>query len=456
MSIPTAISLTQVSKRYEVYARPLDRLKQAVLRNRRYFTEFWALRDLSVDIPQGQAVGIVGRNGSGKSTLLQILCGVLTPTTGTAMVEGEIAALLELGSGFNPDFTGRENIRLNAAILGFSAEETRAREDAIIDFSGIRPFIDQPVKTYSSGMAMRLGFAVAVASDPAILVVDEALAVGDEAFQRKCIARIEEMRANGATVLFVTHSSRQVLELCDRALLLDSGELLQDGTPHAVIKNYQRVMYAAPAALPDLRAAIKGGPDKTQVSQTQATQPKAEAAPSHTPPASLDEAYFDDLRPETTIVYDAEEATILSVDLLSGRTGQPANQLLVGQPYRLRLSIRADRPVDDLRITWSIKSIAGTPMATGAFPPPTEPGLSLEAGGGAAGGDYTVEIAFTLPFRDGSYFVNVGLQQWRPEHRFVHRIVDALMFRAIAPAGSLSTGMVDLAAQGTIAPTLPS
>ena len=249
----SSIQVKDLSKRYEIYSQPADRLKQMVLPrmqrairrpSRAYFNEFWALRDVSFNVRRGETIGIVGRNGSGKSTLLQMICGTLTPTLGEVTVNGRIAALLELGAGFNPEFTGHENVRLSGLLYGLSEEELRNRYDAILDFAEIGNFIDQPVKTYSSGMYVRLAFAVAINVSPDILVVDEALSVGDEAFQRKCFARIDAIRKAGATILFVSHAASTVSELCNRALLLDHGELLTQGPPKYVVSRYQKLLYS--------------------------------------------------------------------------------------------------------------------------------------------------------------------------------------------------------------------
>ncbi len=262
MSSDIAVKIENVSKCYQIYDLPGDRLKQFFLPRlqhqfgispRRYYQEFWALKDVSFEIRKGEAVGIVGRNGSGKSTLLQLICGTLNPTVGNIQASGRISALLELGSGFNPEFTGRENVYMNGAIVGASHDEVDARFDDIADFADIGPFMDQPVKTYSSGMVVRLAFSVAINLNPEILVVDEALAVGDELFQRKCFAKIENMRAAGTTILFVSHSAAQTTELCDRAILLDSGCLIMSGVPSRVVPAYQKLLYAPP----DARIAIR-------------------------------------------------------------------------------------------------------------------------------------------------------------------------------------------------------
>lgn len=240
------IHVDGLSKQYAIYDNPRDRLKQFVMprmlrvvgRERRYYRQFDALRDVSFDVHRGETVGIIGRNGSGKSTLLQIICGTLTPTAGTVTLHGRIAALLELGSGFNPEFSGRENVFLNAAILGLTPAEIDERYDAIERFAGIGNFINQPVKTYSSGMVVRLAFATAIHVDPDILVVDEALAVGDTAFQQKCLNRIRDMQKAGVSILLVTHSGNALIEYCDRAIYLRNGRMVMDGECRHVVKVY--------------------------------------------------------------------------------------------------------------------------------------------------------------------------------------------------------------------------
>jgi len=243
-----AIRVQNLSKCYEIYDRPQDRLKQSIIpRLRRlaklppksYFREFWALKDISFEIKRHESVGIVGRNGAGKSTLLQIICGTLSPTAGNISISGRVAALLELGSGFNPEFTGRENIYMNGALLGLSREEINKRFDDIVAYADIGDFIEQPVKTYSSGMYARLGFAVAIHTDPDVLIIDEALAVGDMPFQTKCFARMNELRARGTTILFVSHSLGTVASFCDRALYLRKGEQIAFGSVNEVAKQYQ-------------------------------------------------------------------------------------------------------------------------------------------------------------------------------------------------------------------------
>jgi lipopolysaccharide transport system ATP-binding protein len=234
-----AIRANNLSKVYHVYERPRDRLLQMVAGWRRnYFTEFSALHNASFEIKRGEAVGIIGRNGSGKSTLLQIIAGTLYPSSGTAEVRGRIAALLELGSGFNPEFSGRENVYLNGRILGLSRKEIDDRFNDIVNFSEIADFIDRPVKTYSSGMFVRLAFSVQVFSQPEILIVDEALSVGDVFFQQKCFKHIRELQARGITLLFVSHDMVAIRTICTRALLMNHGHLEFNGAPEEAVSRY--------------------------------------------------------------------------------------------------------------------------------------------------------------------------------------------------------------------------
>ncbi len=241
----TAIRVEGVAKQYRIYQRPGDRLKESLTRGRwKLHREFWALRDISFEIAAGTTTGIVGPNGSGKSTLLQIITGTLDPTHGSVWTSGRVAALLELGAGFNPEFSGVENVFMNAALIGMSREETQALLPEIERFAEIGDFIHQPVKFYSSGMYVRLAFAIAISAAPSILVVDEALSVGDTVFQHRCLRRIREMQEAGTTVLFVSHDPTMVRALCSRAILLNAGRMVADGPPAQVLNRYQKIIMA--------------------------------------------------------------------------------------------------------------------------------------------------------------------------------------------------------------------
>ena len=251
-----AISAKGLGKTYTIFPRPLDRLRQALApKGRRYGRDFVALGDVSFDLMRGEVLGVVGNNGAGKSTLLQLICGTLQPTGGTLQVNGRIAALLELGAGFNPEFTGRENVFLNAAVLGLSTEEIEARFDSIVEFSGIGDFIEQPVKTYSSGMYVRLAFAIATSVEPDILVVDEALSVGDGAFARKSFDRIMTLRESGVTILFCSHSLYQIEAICDRVIWLERGQMQMNDIPPKVTAAYRAKMSEDSGSPPDAAPA---------------------------------------------------------------------------------------------------------------------------------------------------------------------------------------------------------
>lgn len=265
-----AIRVSNLSKRYEIYEAPRDRLKQFILPSlqrkfgrpsKQYFREFWALKDVSFEVKKGETIGIIGRNGCGKSTLLQMICGTLTPTNGTIQTNGRIAALLELGSGFNPEFTGRENVYMNASVLGLSNTEIDARFKDIVAFADIGDFVEQPVKTYSSGMMVRLAFAVIAHVDADILVVDEALAVGDAFFTQKCMRFLRTFMQTG-TVLFVSHDTGALVNLCSKAVLINHGQVIEIGSPKNVIEHYLATLYESTqdvaGALQDVSETSKG------------------------------------------------------------------------------------------------------------------------------------------------------------------------------------------------------
>ncbi|QWA09341.1 ABC transporter ATP-binding protein [Sodalis ligni] len=247
-----AIQVQGLSKCYQIYDRPSDRLKQSIYtgirklvgkKGKALFREFWALKDINFNVEKGESIGIIGQNGSGKSTLLQLICGTLSPTTGTVETNGRIAALLELGSGFNPEFTGRENVYMNGAVLGLSEAEINEKFDEILIFADIGDFIDQPTKTYSSGMLVRLAFAVQVCIEPDILIVDEALAVGDALFQKRCFERMDRLRTNGTTLLFVSHDQESVRTMTNKAIFLEHGVTKFIGSSADALLEYRKSLH---------------------------------------------------------------------------------------------------------------------------------------------------------------------------------------------------------------------
>jgi ABC-type polysaccharide/polyol phosphate transport system ATPase subunit len=238
------ISFRKLSKKYPIYDRPAHKFFELLtFRRKQFHREFWALREVDLQVLPGTTLGIIGANGSGKSTLLQVVAGILQQTKGHCHVKGNVAALLELGAGFNPEFTGRENVFMSGVINGLTHQEVEARFCDIVDFAEIGQFIDQPVKTYSSGMFVRLGFSVAIHVDPDILLVDEALAVGDLIFQHRCVNRIRQLRDEGKTILFVTHDLQALTKFCDKAILLDKGQILLEGSPDSVARRYQALIF---------------------------------------------------------------------------------------------------------------------------------------------------------------------------------------------------------------------
>lgn len=334
MSFDDAIEITNLGKSYHIFEKPHHRLCQLFSMNgKRFYREFWALRGISFKIKKGETVGIVGINGSGKSTLLQLICGTSNATEGHIKTRGRIAALLELGSGFNPEFTGRENVYLYASILGLNTDEIKLKFEEIIAFADIGHFIEQPIKTYSSGMVIRLAFAVAINVDPQILIVDEALSVGDERFQRKCFSRIEAIQKSGATILFVSHAASTILEICDRAILLDGGELLASDTPKNIVDAYHKLLYSSVDQRDQYRNVIKRGVDGVN-----AVLAVTEGSELIEPKAELQESYVDDLASQSIIQYESLGATISDV-LIKTFDGRSVNCLVRGGVINLLIAL---------------------------------------------------------------------------------------------------------------------
>lgn len=454
MSAGSAIEVNNVHKHYLIYPKPEDRLKQmfapklARLTGRpvpQYYKNFPAVNGVSFNVGRGETVGIVGRNGSGKSTLLQMICGTLNPTSGSISVRGRIAALLELGSGFNPEFTGRENVFLNAAILGLTREQTEARFDRIEKFADIGDFIDQPIKTYSSGMHVRLAFAVAINVDPEILIVDEALAVGDEAFQRKCFARIEHIREQGATILFVSHGSQTIIQLCDRAILMDRGEILLDGKPRAVVRHYQRLINAVEDQAEVVRSAIldmknRDDPELSVELSAVSGMPASatgDAVVYVTPASGKDDADFLDpnLVVRDTLHYSSDGAEISEIRFET-LSGEQVNVMNSSTRYRVRYKVGFNRDAHQVAFGFQIKSVSGLVLAGSNTSIPQDARLKYAP----AGSTTDVRAEFTCNLLPGTYFVDVGAHSFGAESRFMHRVVDALMFRVQAGDASPTIG----------------
>ena len=420
MSSDIAIRARGLGKCYQIYGRPQDRLWQGLWRGRKqFYREFWALREVDLDICRGETVGIIGRNGSGKSTLLQLIAGTLAPTSGSVEVSGRLAALLELGSGFNPEFSGRENIYMNGAILGLDRAEIDRRFDSIAAFADIGEFIEEPVKSYSSGMIVRLAFAVSVCVEPDILIVDEALAVGDELFQRKCYARIRALQDGGAAVLFVSHATAAVIELCGRAVLLDAGRKLLDERPKPVITAYHRLLYGATAGP---GAAASPEPERAIRQETGSVA-----------------GYDAGLKPSSTVAYESLGAVIADPHFETP-DGRRVNVLAHGEEYRFAYRVAFDREARDVHFGMLIKNKLGAELA-GA----TTAHSGDEIAQVRPGQEARVSFRFRCLLLPDLYFVNAGCgANVEGEAVFLHRILDATVFRVQPDGVSALRGVVDL------------
>ncbi|WP_448571684.1 ABC transporter ATP-binding protein [Trichothermofontia sp.] len=453
-----AIVVQNVAKCFKQYPHPSDRLKELLLPNTSKAQLFWALQDISLEIPRGQTLGIVGRNGSGKSTLLQIIVGTLTPTRGQVQVNGRVSALLELGSGFNPEFTGRQNVFFNGQLMGLSRRAIAAKFDEIATFADIGHFIDQPVKTYSSGMFVRLAFAVATSVDPDILIVDEALSVGDEAFQRKCFARIHAIRERGGTILFVSHAAPTIISLCDRAILLDRGELLLSGTPKTIVAKYQRLIYAPPSQVNAVRKEIyqaklaeaervaaatsspgkRRSPDLDRGSSQNHSHGKGQGAVD----SELDalESYDPNLIPSTTIAYITKGAKIHNPQITT-LDGKVVNHLIARRSYIYTYTVEFLQPAQRIQFGMLVKTISGFELGGSAFP--ITPELADEM---TTGSRVTVQFRFQCLLQPGVYFLNAGVSGIIDGESLTHlaRYIDVAMFRVYAADDGYGTGIVDL------------
>ncbi len=430
-----SISVKGLSKRYEIYSQPVDRLKQMILPRvqrglhrpaRAYFQEFWALRDVNFGVKRGETIGIVGRNGSGKSTLLQIICGTLTQTLGTVSVNGRVAALLELGAGFNPEFTGKENVRLSGLLYGLSDEELRERYQSILDFAEIGDFIDQPVKTYSSGMYVRLAFAVAINVSPDILVIDEALSVGDEAFQRKCFARIDAIRDTGASVLFVSHAAQSVLQLCDRALLMEHGRDLLFSSPKKVVAYYQKLLYTPETRYQEVVEEI----ESVGAHESQADDDASVAHPKYSEQAialnDLDDAerFDSELKSASAVEFESHGIQILAPRVLNEADKQ-VNVLAPGREYVYTYDVQFSCSADRVHFGMMIKSVSGVELY-GTDSHAESEGIDHVP----AGTLIRVAFRFRAQMLPGAYFMNAGCMGLTTKgDAFLHRIVDATVFK---------------------------
>lgn len=430
MEKDTAIEVKNLTKIYKLYDKPIDRLKDSLgLARKNRYKEHLALNNVNLTVKKGETVGIIGTNGSGKSTILKIITGVLSPSSGEVNVNGHISALLELGAGFNMEYNGIDNIYLNGMMIGFSEEEITKRLDAILEFADIGDYVYQPVKTYSSGMFVRLAFAVAINIDPEILIVDEALSVGDVFFQAKCYHKFEEFKKQGKTILFVSHDLSSISKYCDRAVLLNQGMLLGEGTPKKMIDIYKQVLvgqYPLPSAgdtenlLDDeqIREAAAKASDDSDKKIKSDKKTKAESADAQTsnPAANPD-----------TLEYGDGAANIEEYYVTDDR-GTRTNSIIKGSEFTVHMKVRFKQPVAAPIFAFTFKNIMGieitgtNSMVEKAFLDPVEAGD-------------VKEISFTqkMTLQGGEYLISFGVTGFEQNDFTVyHRLYDALNITVVS------------------------
>lgn len=433
------ISVRSVSKCYQIYHRPEDRLKQSIIpRLRRavgleahdYYDEFWALRDISLDIRKGETVGIIGRNGSGKSTLLQTICGTLTPTSGTVEIGGRVAALLELGAGFNPEFTGRENVYLNAALLGLSHAQVQERFEDILAFADIGDFIEQPVKTYSSGMYVRLAFAVIAHVDADILVIDEALSVGDVFFGQKCMRFLRKFKQEG-TVIFVSHDANAVVNLCERAILLENGHVKLQGDAKTVCEAYHASGYRQEVKQVETRASLL----PQTAPQTDSTDFRSKRINASTLRNDIEVFRFV---PDTT-GFGNGAATIVS-SALTNADGNEVRWIVGGEAVCLTIEVKANSTMDSPIVGFFLKDRLGQPL----FGDNTYLAYDGNPIGVSAGESLSARFEFAMPILpQGTFSFDMAVANGTyHEHEQADWIHDALVIES--HTSSVSTGLVGI------------
>ncbi|QHW31549.1 ABC transporter ATP-binding protein [Paenibacillus rhizovicinus] len=417
MSTQPSISLDHISKIYKLYDKPTDRLKEAILPfGRKFHKDFHAIRDVSFSIAPNETVGIIGKNGSGKSTLLKMITGVLTPTSGNMKVNGSISALLELGAGFNAEYTGLENIYLNGTISGFSRAQMDEKLDNILSFADIGDFIHQPVKIYSSGMFVRLAFAVAINVEPDILIVDEALSVGDMRFQQKCFRKIEEMKQS-KTVLFVSHDMATITNYCDRAIWINEGELLEDGLPSELAKRYQAFMM---------------GSRITKSSIAATTNKEA------TPAIAQDDI---DAIPANLDVLGDNKARITGITMLDAVTNEKTALFYPAQAVRVIIKVAANEQIENPIIGLSIKDRLGNIVAECNSETSYSEVAELDVEQTAS-----YSFSFDLPhLNKGTYTISPaiasGTLEEHTQHSWVH---DAFVFQVLSNRKNALQGLLVL------------
>lgn len=433
MDSGVAIKIQGLTKVYRLYENPMSRLKEALHPfKKKYHQDFHALKNISLEIMKGESVGIIGKNGSGKSTLLKIITGVLTPTSGCVAVQGKVSAILELGAGFNPEMTGVENIYLNNALNGMSKAQTDKKIKEIIEFADLGDFIHQPIKTYSSGMKARLAFAVSINVEPDILIVDEALSVGDASFGRKCFAKMEEIRAKGATILFVSHSEASIVSLCSRAIWISRGEQVIEGVPKLVTGLYMKHVNESKCDIAEVEREYRAlilAEDAKRVSKeaSYSLMGEDEVLIDSSPviqKTAIKEFFNPALKPSATITYTENGARIFDVKVMTTE-GEKVNVLKQGGIYVYSYQVDIKDSLKNVQFGFLLKQKNGTPLGGGVFPGRQKfiPDLS---------GRHKVNIYFRCELNSGEYFLNCGvLADINSKSDYAHRILDAYVIKVI-------------------------
>ncbi len=447
------ITVQNLTKMYKLYDNPMDRVKEALsARGRKRYKEHYALRDINFTVRQGETVGIIGTNGSGKSTILKIITGVLSPTEGSVRVDGRISALLELGAGFNPDYSGIENIYLNGTMLGFSRDEMTEKLDEIIEFADIGDFINQPVKTYSSGMFVRLAFAVAINIDPEVLIVDEALSVGDVFFQAKCFRKFEEFKANNKTILFVSHDLGSINKYCDRAILLNKGHVVEEGTPKEIIDIYKKILvnqYDEEAEQSQEEGQTDKGPEEAgesgAVPEASAVSDPDDNVSDHEEPEQADAVLWKsrfNVNP-SIVEYGDKKAEIIDFCMLDAN-GIITNSIEKDKEFRIKMKILFHDTIEEPIFAYTIKDRMGNDL-TGTNTLYEEINVGVKHAG-----DVT-EVTFRqiMTLHGGEYLISLGCTSYEQMDFVVyHRLYDAFNLTVISQKNSV--GYFDLNSKITL------
>ena len=419
-----AIEVKDVTKIYRLYDKPIDRLKESLsMTHKSYHKDFYALNGLSFSVEKGQTVGIIGTNGSGKSTILKIITGVLTPTTGTVSVDGKISALLELGAGFNMDYTGIENIYMNGTMMGYTKKEMDAKLQEILEFADIGDFVYQPVKTYSSGMFVRLAFALAINVEPEILIVDEALSVGDVFFQAKCYRRMEEIRKSGTTILMVTHDMGSIIKYCDKVVLLNKGEFIAEGEPGHMVDLYKKILANQMDALrEELENDYSGGMENADGVEGEGPVPAGHTGGDENS-LMKEKITINANRTE----YGDGRAEIFDLGLFDAR-GNLTNLLLKGEMFTIKERIRFHAPLACPIFTYTIKDKKGTDLSgTNTM----YEGADIKQVN--AGDVYDVSFTQKMTLQGGEYLLSMSCTGFEgEEHVVYHRLYDVANITVIS------------------------